>query len=302
MGRPPAIILYSMTMNPACAVCSTELDQVSLRITELDRFERALEIPAEGYERTWRTCAVCGTARNVASDSVREKVNSIAEQYYEIDFGSTTPAERFAKIMAIPMDKSDNSQRVLRIREYCLHYPLSPIGRRKVLDIGAGLGVFLARFVTDQWEATAVEPDPKNAAHLREIGQNVFHVVEGLYEGQPELGDQDLVTLNKVVEHVARPVEFIQLCQQALNPARGLMYIEVPDVLNLTLRPPNDNSLGVLHHHLYDVSSLATLFARAGMVCLQSQRVLDPSGKLTVCGFGCLPEASARLAASNQAR
>lgn len=289
-----------MTTNPICAVCASELDQISLTITVPDRFERALEIPPQGYVRTWRTCAGCGTAQNVVSEEVRTKVNTIAEHYYEIDFGTTTPAERYAKIMAIPMDKSDNSQRVLRIREFALNFPLSPVGRRRVLDIGAGLGVFLARFVTDQWEATAVEPDPKNAEHLRVIGQNVFQVVGGLYSGQPELGNQDLVTLNKVVEHIAKPVEFLQMCQQALNPNRGVMYVEVPDVLNLTARPSTDNSLGVLHHHLYDVSSLATLFSRAGMVCLESRRVLDPSGKLTVCGFGCMPEASARLAAFNQ--
>ncbi|MGH8704621.1 MAG: class I SAM-dependent methyltransferase, partial [Burkholderiales bacterium] len=123
----------------------------------------------------------------------RRRLEAIAAGYYEVDLAGSSVAEKYAKVMALPAEKSDNAQRVLRIRRFLESRP----GR--VLDVGAGTGVFLSRFLTENttWTGVGVEPDPAAAAHLRSLKR--FEVIEGLFTPALRLGGFDLVTLNKVV-------------------------------------------------------------------------------------------------------
>jgi SAM-dependent methyltransferase len=156
----------------------------------------------------------------------------------------------------------------------------------RVLDIGAGTGVFLARFLSRAggraWTGTAVEPDPTAAAHLRSLDR--FEVIEGLFSPALGLKCFDLVTLNKVVEHLHRPVDLVRDAAGALQ-ARGILYLELPDKRTVFERPPSDNILGALHCHLYDVASITALIGRAGLVTLKTESFYEPSGKITVAAF-----------------
>jgi SAM-dependent methyltransferase len=286
--------------DAACAICNGALDRELLRISEPDRFERHLGIAREGYVRTWMECSTCGAATNVLAPGNRGRLDSLAAGYYEVDFANSSIGDKFAKVTALPPERSDNAQRVARIHSFLRGW-LPPSRRElRVLDIGAGTGVFLWRFLEqaerDVWSATAVEPDALAAGHLRSLDR--FPVIEGLFSEALGLVDFDLVTLNKVVEHLADPVALVKEAASALRAPAGVLYVEVPDKLTVYHRPPTDNILGALHFHLYDPVSIAVLLSRAGLAALRIDRIFDPSGKITVAAFATLNAGIERMAAT----
>lgn len=284
----------------ACAICESALDRELLRISEPDRFERHLGIARDGYLRTWIECSSCGAATNVHKPGNRARLDSLAAGYYEVDFANSSIGDKFAKVIALPPDRSDNAQRVARIHSFMNEW--LPKNRRglRALDIGAGTGVFLWRFLeqaeNDVWSATAVEPDAIAAGHLRSLDR--FPVIEGLFSEGLGLLDFDLVTLNKVVEHMADPVGLVREAGSALRTPAGVLYVEVPDKLTVYHRPPTDNILGALHFHLYDPVSIAVLLSRAGLATLRIDRIFDPSGKITIAAFATLDAAIGSMAAT----
>jgi SAM-dependent methyltransferase len=158
-------------------------------------------------------------------------------------------------------------------------------------DIGAGTGVFLSRLMDETagaWQYLGVEPDPRAAAHLRQLKK--FAVVESMYLDLPELRGFNLVTLNKVLEHIEQPLPFLMQVVQSLVPEDGLLYVEVPDKLTIRLRSSDDNILGALHCHLYDPTSLAHLLRLAGLELLCVNRIAELSGKLSVYAFAARVE------------
>ncbi len=285
-------------MAERCAICGGALGRELLRVTVPDRFERHVGIAAEGYARSWMACEGCGAATNVLAEGNRAKLDAIAAGYYEVDLAGGSVADKFAKVMALPPERSDNAQRVARVAAYADAWLPPEAASPQVLDIGAGTGVFLARFLAHPgrraWRGTGVEPDPAAAAHLRALDR--FTVVEGLFGAGSGLAGFDLVTLNKVVEHLPQPLALVRDAAGALDPVRGLLYIELPDILTVSHRPPSDNILGALHCHLYDPSSVAALLARAGLAALRIERLFEPSGKISVAAFAARPEAAAARA------
>lgn len=267
-----------------CAVCGGALARELLRISEPDRFERHVGISKNGYARHWIECDGCGAATNIQEPENRRRLDVIAAGYYEVDLAGSSVSEKYAKVMALPPEKSDNAQRVARVHGFL--GPRRP-GAGRVLDIGAGTGVFLLRFLATEegtgWKAVGVEPDPAAAAHLRSLGR--FEVIEGLFTPALGLRGFDLVTLNKVVEHLPEPLGLVRDAAGALDRRLGVLYLELPDKRTASERAPSDNILGALHCHLYDSSSIVTLLERAGLVPLHVEQVFEPSGKITVAAF-----------------
>ena len=242
-----------------CAICGGALVTILLSHKQRDRFEVYVGVDETGYRREWVECSRCGAATNRQSPENQRKLASLAAEYYEVDLVNSSVAEKYEIVMNLPAHRSDNVGRVERIRSNVGNFHSRIDGlrekQRRALDIGAGTGVFLSRFIDstksagERWTAVGVEPDPRASDHLRSIGK--FEVYAGLYDGQREFRDFDLVTLNKIVEHISAPVSFVKLAVQALSATCGILYIEVPDRLTIGRRPPSDNILGSLHHHLY---------------------------------------------------
>ena len=287
------------TMGRVCGICGGPLVRELLAIIEPDRFERHLGIEQAGYRRSWMECGGCGAATNIYPDGVLERLETLAAGYYEVDFKRTAIREKYDMVMALPLDKSDNAQRVERVRSFlnAWHHPLSCHNARVALDIGAGTGVFLSGFLREMvthgqaWSAVAVEPDAIAAAHLRSLGQ--FDVKEGAFTEGLGMRDFDLCTLNKVLEHLAEPLVLLRAVVTALHPEQGVLYVEVPAKETAIYRSPCDNILGALHRHLYDMGSMNRVLCQAGLVVMEMVRLFEPSGKITIAAFAARPEAAA---------
>jgi SAM-dependent methyltransferase len=273
-----------------CALCAGEDAREILRIDQPDRFEQSIGVGPHGYTRCWVECQQCGGATNVLPEESALRLSALRAAYYEVDFMGSDIGEKYLRVMSMPAGQSDNAGRVARVTDFVRRWSGAP-ARSRVMDIGAGTGVFLSRLVDQTagaWQCLGVEPDPRAAAHLRQLEK--FAVVEAMYLGQPELRGFNLVTLNKVLEHIEQPLPFLLQVVQSLVPDDGLLYVEVPDKLTTRLRSPQDNILGALHCHLYDPTSLGYMLRRAGLELLCVNRVAEPSGKLSVYAFAAPAE------------
>jgi SAM-dependent methyltransferase len=287
-------------MRIACAICGGALGRELLVITQPDRFERHVGIAEGGYRRAWVECEGCGTATDILPPGPN-RLAEIEQAYYAIDLKNSSIAEKFAKVMGLPRARSDNAFRVDRVVDFATHWPpLAALdGSKRALDIGAGMGVFLAAFMDragNGWSMTAVEPDPLAAAHMRGLG--TFGVIEGSLPVKQDIGQFHLVTLNKVVEHLADPVAMLRNVAPLLDSAGGVAYIEVPDKQTIRYRPPEDNILGALHRHLYGLRGLLRLVTEAGFAPLRIERIVEPSGKLSVFAFVTTPAVAARMSST----
>lgn len=292
--------------NFRCALCGFQASKTILKITKPDRFEIAQGISEKDYIRYWVECLGCGVASNVNFPQNVELLRSLSSSYYDVDFQSCSIADKYTEVMAMPPEKSDNTQRVFRIRDFAQKWFKNSKRNIKtpltIIDIGAGTGVFLSRFIEEctkeamTFKGVALEPDPSACRHLRSLSK--FEVKEVAFSGQPEFSNYDLCTLNKVIEHIEYPVAFMRDIKNVLSKDMGLLYVEVPDMMTIFHRPASDNILGSLHFHLYDFRSLTYLLTVSDLVPLQMLRLLEPSGKKTMAAFATLPSTFNCLAES----
>lgn len=212
-------------------------------------------------------------------------LSGLRDNYYEVDLSGKPLNQKFDQIMGLSRSESDNALRVERILEMIGMVKL-PEGEKRILDIGAGLGVFLARFLTQTsqpFSGVAIEPDPSAASHLRAL--RLFQVDQRRIEDATDLGSFRVVTLNKVLEHIDNPIEFLRNASKFLCSDASLLYVEVPDIQNLSEMGDDDNSLGPLHNHLWSPKSLTTVLQKASLTVLRTSRLREPSGKLSVFAF-----------------
>jgi 2-polyprenyl-3-methyl-5-hydroxy-6-metoxy-1,4-benzoquinol methylase len=144
----------------------------------------------------------------------------------------------------------------------------------KLLDIGCGTGLFLARMQRLGWSVMGVEPDSTGARIAQECyGLEVF---QGTLEDAhfPE-GTFDVVTMNHVIEHVHNPIVILSECWRVLKNG-GIIVVTTPNIESLAhkifkhcwfdLDPPR-------HLYLYNPHTLARLFERAGFTSIQIRSV-----------------------------
>lgn len=246
------------------------------------------------HREIWR-CQGCGHFVNRHSLDLRRLYEgSYVDATYHGDKLFTT----FQKIMALPPERSDNSQRVQRIvrymkdnvrasrrdREEQEERSLAPFAvlPPTLLDVGAGLCVFPARMKAEGWKCTALDPDPRAIEHAQRCVE--VQGICGDFLTAPQLGLYDLITFNKVLEHVEDPVLLLQKSRQHLRP-NGVVYIELPDGEAAATAGPGREEFFIEHYHVFSMASLSILATQAGFTVHCVERVREPSSKYTLRAF-----------------
>lgn len=98
--------------------------------------------------------------------------------------------------------------------------------RVRVLDVGCGVGEALAYFASRGCEAQGVEPDVNVRTVTDSLGLTVRIGAFDPTAYPPE--SFDYVTLNQVIEHVARPVETLRGIHTVLRPG-GRVVVTTPN-------------------------------------------------------------------------
>jgi len=231
------------------------------------------------YRREILRCALCG---HYISIHKMERKAFYEGEYVNATYGNAEGIrEHFARITSLPPQRSDNAGRVRRVSEFALawlNHPTAP----SVLDVGSGLCVFLYGMKAAGWTCTALDPDERAARHAREtVG---VHAVGADFMTAENLGRYDLVTFNKVLEHIKDPIATLSRAASCLNPG-GLVYVELPDGEAAAAEGFGREEFFVEHYHVFSAASMALLGSRAGFEVLEIERLQEPSTKYTLRAF-----------------
>jgi len=195
-------------------------------------------------------------------------------------------AEVFRKILRLPAGKSDNAGRVGRVLEFAKK-KWGNSRKPSLLDVGSGLAVFPMRMREAGWKVTALDPDARAAVHAREEAKvNAVHADFLDWEPEPGRGF-DVISFNKVLEHVENPLAMLARARCCILPG-GFLYVEVPNVLAAESGPDREEFF-IEHLHVFSETSLHSAMVKSGWRLVHLAAIHEPSGKYTLAGFAEAP-------------
>jgi 2-polyprenyl-3-methyl-5-hydroxy-6-metoxy-1,4-benzoquinol methylase len=240
---------------------------------------------AEG-KRYWRELHRCRQCGHYLEWFEADQSALYGGEYVSTTYGDAEGIRRtFEQINALPPERSDNIGRVRFVDEYCrAHWPRSQSDGHapRLLDVGAGLGVFPHRMKQAGWDCTAMDMDERLIAHHRDV-VGVSSVL-GDVRTVTRIGEFDLIAFNKVLEHVVDPIGMLASVRRLLRTG-GLVYVELPDGEGAELEGKEREEYLLGHIHVFSFASYALLIARAGFSLLCCERLREPSTKYTLRGF-----------------
>ena len=204
----------------------------------------------------YRVCAGCDLAWREVEDSPDAAADW--ERHYYAESAIHELHER---------RKSGLAAIACRISEVCP-------GRGRLLDLGAGIGIFMKEAASLGWAVEGVEPSAIAARAARELTGAVIH--EGLFQ-QVDLPAEsfDAVTFFDALRTVPDPLAFLTRARSVLKPGGILLVREVDrraEAGQLWVRaalgraqPPTGNS-GFEYRQCFSPRSLRFAYREAGLV------------------------------------
>ena len=263
-----------------CPICGNDSFRVIFKYAEPPAIEtRYPALSKVDYYRETQQCKQC-----LHFIAVQEMDLSAI---YEGDYVSATYKDKagvqatFEKIINLPAERSDNTGRVNRINQFTTDY-WGSIANKSVLDVGSGLGVFPYLMKTNGWDVTALDPDQRAAQHISEV-VGVETICGDFFNVDPD-HKYDLVTFNKVLEHVKDPIGMLSKSKDNLAD-EGLVYVEVPDGDIAALDSSEREEFTIDHLYIFSFISLAITAEKAGFYPILIERLKEPSTKYTLRAF-----------------
>lgn len=231
------------------------------------------------YSRDILQCPKCGHYQSVHEMDTSEMYSA---EYVNSTYGAKGMLATYEKIVQLPRDRSDNWGRCARVHSFAEQYFRTDPAGKTILDVGSGLCVFLNRMQELGWQGTALDPDPRAVQHARDV-VGVDAICGDFFETRL---DQpfDVLTLNKVLEHVEDPVAMLAKAASLIHEG-GFVYIEVPDGEMAARDGKGREEFFVEHLHVFSLMSTLLTCQRAGFDVMVLERLQEPSTKYTIRAF-----------------
>lgn len=204
MMQHAAIAPEPVLRHAACPVCGTARDRVLLCLDFLTGVPAGMKLVR---------CCGCGTERIDPHPSPRCMADHYDDSYYQDGY-----------LPFLACRRADFARRLVELER------LAPIlyARRqgrppRVLDVGAGVGLFVAEARVRGWQATGVEP----SAAARRFAARTCSVDLAAHWPSPGQ-DLDLVTFWDVLGHVDDPRAALEQARRAVRPG-GEVVLKIPN-------------------------------------------------------------------------
>ena len=232
------------------------------------------------YDRSIFQCTFCLHYYSVTPLNIETLYkNSYASHTYGDEHQVRT---NFERIMNLDSGQSDNFQRVQRISNF-----LSNTYKNfssTLLDVGSGLGVFpfsMKKLGLNNLYCSEIDKTYIN--HLNDtLGLNIFDSnIESDYKSF-----FNLITFNKVCEHIRNPINFLRYYLQFLH-LNGHLYIELPDGESAVKHKDgfNREEFFIEHYHVFSMQSCLLMARCLGLEIVNMGKLVEPSGKYTLFAF-----------------
>lgn len=240
-------------------------------------------IEKKKYHRSFFYCKNCN---HWFSDLKTINLGNLYEGNFNNSIYKNNFFKTFKKITELPKSRSDNFQRCKRIKIFIDNFFKNFDKKNlKILDVGSGMGVFPFVMKKFGYNCEAVDPDKNAVTHI------IKHVKIKSYLGDfikiKSKKKYNLVTFNKVLEHVVNPGLLLKHTHKFLKRNNSIIYVELPDGEQAikTLEGKNKQEFTIDHLHVFSSQSLEKLLRLSGFISLLSSRYIEPSGKLTISAF-----------------
>lgn len=261
-----------------------------------------------GEKRVHKPCVICGEwpnrlllhVANVENPFHVAKCPSCGLVYSDVDLRPDRVLEADTSYIAYDVYATEAQI----YREEAQRYLNAVLRFKKtglLLDIGCGLGYFLATAREQGWQVKGIDISP---VATREAQQNFgLEDVQAVTVAEADFSPQsfDVITMWNCLEHMADPVTTLTRVIEWLKPD-GLLALEVPDhdgilfSINLALHKLTGGHLGIsrnlygryegLHVYIFTVQSLEQMFARWEFQARYLERTNSPArALLSIYGF-----------------
>jgi SAM-dependent methyltransferase len=274
-------IASSSVLNLSCICGSRDLKEM-FSYDHPPVGEAPIPIPAgKTYRRRFLCCQRCD---HFIGDHDFDLSAIYSEAYVNATYKDEDGIQNaFQRIVSLDPAKSDNRGRCTRIAEYAsAHFGAAAGARRRVLDVGSGLGVFPFQMKQEGWVITALDPDARAAKHIEDVAKVPVICGDFMKVSVPEVFD--LITFNKVLEHLRDPVPMLTRAKSFLR-GDGLVYVELPDGEEASKAGKEREEFLIDHYHAFSAASISILSRKSGFVAQKIERIREPSGKYTLRAF-----------------
>lgn len=267
-------------MTNICYLCGSKELTLIEKISKKPDVEVNYNIPKNLYYREIYNCNICGVYNNF-HDLINE---DFYKGFYNNSITSKSFEERFQRIINLPESNSDNKNRVKRVVSF-LKNEFGKLNHKKALDIGSGTGVFLYELKKENLFTTCIDPDLQSINHaLNVIKVDKAHC--GSLTDFKSTLKYDLITFNKVLEHLKDPIANIKKALKHLSK-NGILYIEMPEgdrIVNEKLVSKRAE-FAVEHYTIYNEKSIKGIAELCSLKIIELNVINDPSGKKTIYAF-----------------
>lgn len=271
-------------INPSIG-CKKKNLKKYLTFKKKPKNEISFGLSKKQYLRYYYRCGECGHL--IAKHKKYFFDNLYDKKYFESTYKSKEKLnEIFEKIKKLPPNKSDNYHRLKRIKKMAN----TVLGKNKIdlLDVGSGTGIFPIGMISEKYNITALEPNKESVNFIKIKSNSKIETIQGDYLKirANKLKKYHLITFNKVLEHVEKPILFLKKTSKLLKK-NNLVYIEVPDAFAINDKEEGKNreEFGLGHHHVFTKKSLENILSISNFKILSIRQIREPSSKYTIYAF-----------------
>ena len=258
-----------------CQFCGYRKFSLKFHYKKKPPKETNFKIKKKDYERFYVRCKNCSHLYSLMYFNLD---NLYTKNYSKFTYGKKI-FRTFTKIKNLPKHKSDNFFRVKRFINFC---DKNRIKNKKFLDIGSGTGIFPYELNKKNIDIRCIEKDLNFRKHLKE--NLSLRVIKDNYNNRKFRSKFNVISINKVLEHVEKPNDFLKKISNFLCKG-GYIYFEVPDAELASKINKNREELFVEHIHGFSKKSTKLLFKLNYFSIIKIKSIIEPSGKYTIYGF-----------------